>query len=61
MEVIFTSIIYLMKDKILFFLKYILFWIGIHFFFRLVFLLLYGHLAEEISFRDSNACFCLWI
>ena len=46
-----------MKDKILFFLKYILFWIGIHFFFRLVFLLLYGHLAEEISFRSAMLAF----
>ena len=46
-----------MKDKILFFLKYILFWIGIHFFFRLMFLLLYGHLAEEISFREAVLTF----
>lgn len=40
-----------MKDRILFFLKYILFWMGIHFLFRIIFLLLYSHLAEEISLR----------
>jgi phosphoglycerol transferase MdoB-like AlkP superfamily enzyme len=46
-----------MKDKILFFLKYILFWIGIQFFFRLMFLILYGHLAEEISFKAALLTF----
>jgi phosphoglycerol transferase MdoB-like AlkP superfamily enzyme len=39
-----------MKGRILFYLKYILFWIVIQFFFRLLFLVFYAHLAEELTF-----------
>jgi len=46
-----------MKDRVLFYLKYILFWIGIQFFFRLLFLIFYAHLAEDLSFRDSALTF----
>jgi len=41
-----------MKDGIKFYLKYILFWIGIQFFFRLLFLLFYANLADDIGLRE---------
>lgn len=46
-----------MKDRVLFYLKYILFWIGIQFFFRLLFLIFYGHLSEDLSFKDAALTF----
>lgn len=46
-----------MKNRILFFFKFILFWIVIQFFFRLLFLLYYGNLAEEFSLRDALLTF----
>jgi phosphoglycerol transferase MdoB-like AlkP superfamily enzyme len=46
-----------MKDKLLFFLKYLLFWIGIQFLFRLIFILIYGHQADETGFEGARLAF----
>jgi phosphoglycerol transferase MdoB-like AlkP superfamily enzyme len=46
-----------MKHRVFFYLKYILYWIGIQFFFRLIFLLFYGHLVEDLSFRNAALTF----
>jgi phosphoglycerol transferase MdoB-like AlkP superfamily enzyme len=46
-----------MKDRVLFYLKYILFWILIHFLFRLLFLLFYGHLAEDVTLKAAIQTF----
>jgi phosphoglycerol transferase MdoB-like AlkP superfamily enzyme len=46
-----------MKDRVLFYLKYILFWIGIQFFFRLLFLLFYAHLAKDLTFGAAVLTF----
>lgn len=46
-----------MKERVLFYLKYILFWILIQFFFRLLFLLFYAHLADELTFSTAVLTF----
>jgi phosphoglycerol transferase MdoB-like AlkP superfamily enzyme len=46
-----------MKERVLFYLKYILFWIVVQFFFRLLFLLFYAHLSEELTFSAAGNTF----
>lgn len=46
-----------MKDKLLFFLKYVAFWVGIQFFFRLVFISIYGLLGKETGLGDAMLAF----
>jgi len=48
-----------MKDKILFFLKYVAFWVGIQFFFRLLFIIIYCLFGKETGLRDVLSAF-LW-
>jgi phosphoglycerol transferase MdoB-like AlkP superfamily enzyme len=46
-----------MKDKFLFFIKYVAFWIVLQFFFRLVFISIYGLLGKDMGFREIMLAF----